>query len=230
MAKKLIIPRFVSALVTKTKQHVKSAADFSAICWRCKWNCSLKRAVWQSPRVCCSLSHGKNGGGLSLVSSLSPANWNEACLGCWGLAERSGHCSFCLADYRGGGVGRYYEEWWAGVGGSLRCKVLHLVPHWAVKRWGPNRWWNSPSETSHSLRILTQGTQFKVCGQACIRWLVPLVLSALNGRSRINIIDIAQMNYLSRWTADVSFRVRFRRMREGKKFLDASRFSFEWWK
>lgn len=113
------------------------------------------------------------------------------------VAERSGHCSFCLADYGGEGVlvgelGRYYEEWWAEVGGSLRCKVLHLVPHWAVKRCGPNRWQNSPSKTSQSLSILTQGTQVKLCGQACIRWLVPLVL---NMGSWINIVDIAQLNY-----------------------------------
>lgn len=35
-AKTLIIPRFVSPHVMKTKQHIKSAVDFSAICWCCK--------------------------------------------------------------------------------------------------------------------------------------------------------------------------------------------------
>lgn len=74
-----------------------------------------------------------------------------------GVAEKSRKCSFCLVDYWGKeSIGGYYEEWWAGVGRLLRCKVLHLVPHWAVKRWRPNRWWNSPSETLHSMSILTQ--------------------------------------------------------------------------
>lgn len=99
-----------------------------------------------------------------------------------GVAERSWHCSFCWADYWGGGVGRYYEEWWAGVGGSLRCKVLHLVPHRAVKRWRPNRWQNSPSETSHRLSI---STQFKTVWAS----VYPLISSTCSVRTEHEIWD-----------------------------------------
>lgn len=100
-SKTLIVPRFVSPHIMKTKQHIKSALDFSAICWCCEWICSLNRAHVSVV----SLSHSEDGGGPSLVSSLSPSNWNEACRGCWGVAAwRSGHCSFCLADYQGRGA------------------------------------------------------------------------------------------------------------------------------
>lgn len=139
-----------------------------------------------------------------LITVTAELKWSVSAVG----GGESGHCSFCLADYwgvGGAGVGRYYEEWWAGVGGSLRCKVLHLVPHWAVKRWRPNRWQNSLSRNSHRLNILTQGTPFKLCGQAWIRWLVPLVLFAVHMRAWMNIIDISLMNYLLSWTADIFF-------------------------
>lgn len=182
----------------KTKQHIKSAADFSAICWSWEWICSLNRAAWQSPCVCCfTVSWWRWGWAVScLITVSAELKWSVSLLFGGEVAGRKiGALLILLSRLPRGGVGRYYEEWWAGVGGSLRCKVLHLVPHWAVERWGPNRWYDSPSETSHRLSSSTQGTQFKLCGPACFSWLVPLVLSVLNMRSWINIIDIAQMNY-----------------------------------
>lgn len=52
---------------------------------------------------------------------------------------------------------------------------------------------------------------FKLCGQASTHWLVPLVLfeSTRAGKN----IDVSEMNYLSLWTADVSFK-------DSKKYLD----------
>ena len=114
-----------------------------------------------------SPSHGADGGGGAVSrSSPSPLKWNEAHLCFWGGYSRKIRALLILLSRlprEGGGqsVGRYYEEWWAGVGGSLRCKVLHLVPHWAGKRWGPNRWWSSPSETSLSLSVSSPDTQFQ---------------------------------------------------------------------
>lgn len=58
--------------------------------------------------VCLPHGEDESGGGRerpSPVSSLSALNRNEACLGfLGGAAERSGHCSFCLADYQGGAL------------------------------------------------------------------------------------------------------------------------------
>lgn len=182
-AQTLIIPRFVSPHIMKTKQHIKSAADFSAICWCCKWIRSLNRAVWQSPCVpCFTVSWWRWGRAVScLITVTAELKWSMSrLLGGW--QKDRGIAHFAEQITGGGGVGRYYEEWWAGVGGSLRCKVLHLVPHRAVKRWRPNRWQNSPSETSHRLSI---STQFKTVWAS----VYPLISSTCSVRTEHEIWD-----------------------------------------
>ena len=85
-AQTLIIPRFVSPHIMKTKQHIKSAADFSAICWCCKWIRSLNRAVWQSPCVpCFTVSWWRWGRAVScLITVTAELKWSVSrLLGGW---------------------------------------------------------------------------------------------------------------------------------------------------
>lgn len=93
------------------------------------------------------------------------------CLGFWGGDRKIRALLILLSRLQKRWEG-YYEEWWGGGGWSVRCKVLHLAPDWAV-RWRPNRWQNSVSETLHSLSSLTAAPQLKLCMPACFHRSAP---------------------------------------------------------
>lgn len=76
---------------------------------------------------------------------------------------------------------------------------------------GANRWQDSLSENSLRLSILTQHSIQTVW--ASMYPLISSTCSVLFSRAGINIIDVSEMNYLSLWTADVSFK-------DSKKYLD----------